>query len=236
VFRGRLFWIAARNSLYFVALAVPLRLLGALMLALLLNRQRRGVGLYRVIVYLPTIIPDVAYALIWLWIFNPVQGPLNIMLGLIGLPRPEWFVQAHTARLPIVIMSLFQIGEGFVVLLAALRTIPRDCYDAAAVDGGSRWQMFRYITLPLLVPWMLLLTIRDITLSMQSTFTPAFLMTGGDPYYATLFLPLLIYEEAFDRFRFGQASAIMLILFLAVAVLLVVVYNVMERWDYGVES
>jgi multiple sugar transport system permease protein len=232
LWHDRLFWIAVRNSLYFVVLAVPLRVLGALALALLLNQRRRGVGIYRVAVYLPTIIPDVAYALIWLWIFNPIYGPLNMILGSLGLPTPAWLVQANTAKLAIVIMSLFQIGEGFVVLLAGRQDVPEEYYQAAAVDGGTRWQQFRYITLPLLAPWLMLLTIRDIILSAQSTFTPALIMTGGGPYYATLFMPLLIYEEAFDRFRFGLGSALMLLLFLGVGLLLLLVRFVVQGWGY----
>ena len=109
-----------------------------------------------------------------------------------------------TALPALVIMSLFQIGEGFILLLAGLQQCPEDYYEAGAIDGASRWQLFRYITLPLLAPWLLLLTVRDIIVTAQNTFTPAYLMTGGGPYYATLFMPLLIYEEAFDRFRFGM--------------------------------
>jgi multiple sugar transport system permease protein len=233
VFREPLFPVAVRNSLYFIALAVPLRMLGALALALLLHQRRRGVGLYRAAVYLPTIVPDVAYALIWLWIFNPLYGPLAILLPALGLPRIAWLVYPDTARLAIVIMSLFQIGEGFVVLLAALHEVPQDYYHAAAVDGAGPWQMFRFITLPLLAPWLLLLTVRDIILSAQSTFTPAFLMTGGDPYYATLFLPMFIYDEAFDRFRFGDGAAMLLLMFIGLGALLALVYVVVGGWGYG---
>jgi len=199
---------AIGNSLVFIALAVPLRILGALGLALLLLRPRRGVGGYRAAAYLPTVIPDVAFALIWLLIFNPLFGPVNLVLDALGLPTPGWLADAETARYPFVIMSVFQIGEGFVVLLAALRGLPGEYFDAGAVDGAGRWASFRYLTLPLLLPWLALLTFRDIILSFQWTFTPSFVMTGGDPYYSTLFLPLLIYEEAFDRFRFGAGSAL----------------------------
>ncbi|HEY8599399.1 MAG TPA: sugar ABC transporter permease [Thermomicrobiales bacterium] len=232
VFRDPIFRIAVRNSFLFVLLAVPLRLFGALTLALLLSRQRRGVGLYRAAVYLPTIIPDVPYALLWLWIFNPIYGPLNAILGALGLPTPAWLVNPDTALLAIVLMSAFQLGEGFVVLLAGLQDIPGDLYDAAAIDGGGPWRVFRTITLPLLAPWLLLNTLRDIMLSAQGTFTPAFIMTGGDPYYATLFLPLHIYNVAFGSLRFGQATAMMLLLLLGVALLLLLVYYLLGGWGY----
>ncbi len=118
--------VALTNTLIFVLLAVPLRVLGALALALLLSRRRRGVGAYRSAVYLPTVIPDVAFALIWLWIFNPLYGPVNQVLDALGLPTPGWLADAETAKYPFVVMSLFQIGEGFLVLLVgASGDIPR---------------------------------------------------------------------------------------------------------------
>ena len=213
------FAIAVRNSLAFMVLAVPLRVLGALALALLLRHRRRGVGLFRAAVYLPTVVPDVAYALIWLWILNPFYGPLNLALAALGLPTPAWLAQADTALPALAFMSVFQLGEGFVLLLAGLGSLPRDYYDSAAVDGAAPWQQFGFITLPLLVPWLALLTVRDVILSFQSTFVPAVVMTGGDPYYATLFLPLLLYKEAFDNFRFGQGAALMLALLVGTALL-----------------
>jgi multiple sugar transport system permease protein len=130
-------------------------------------------------------------------------------------------------------MSLFQIGEGFVVLLAGLQDIPEEYYASAAIDGGSRWQMFRFITLPLLAPWLLLLTIRDITLSTQSTFTPAYLMTDGGPYFSTLFMPVLIFDEAFERFRLGLGSATMLLFFVGLGLLIMLVFFAVGGWGYA---
>jgi multiple sugar transport system permease protein len=223
---------AISNSIVFIALAVPLRIIGALALALLLLRPRRGIGGYRAAAYVPTVIPDVAFALIWLWIFNPLFGPVNLALGALGLPMPGWLADAETARYPFVVMSLFQIGEGFVVLLAALRGLPAEYFDAGAVDGAGRWAAFRYLTLPLLLPWLALLTFRDVILSFQWTFTPSYVMTGGDPYYSTLFLPLLVYEEAFDRFRFGAGSALMLVTFLLSAAIIAGIYALFRARGY----
>ena len=164
-------------------------------------------------VYVPTVVPSVAYALIWLWIFNPRYGPLNQALESLGLPTPAWLIDSATALPAIAFTALFQIGEGFLVLLAGLRAIPEECHHAAALDGAGPGATFRHVTLPLLAPWLLLLSFRDIIVSAQSTFTPALLMTGGGPYYATLFVPLLMYETAFDRFRFGEGAAMTLLVF-----------------------
>ncbi len=222
-------WVAIINSLLFIAQAVPLRILAALGLALLLNRPRKGIGIYRAAAYLPTVIPDAAYALTWTWILNPIYGPLNLVLAALGLPAPAWLADQDWALRGLVLMSLFQVGEGFVILLAGLRHVPRAYYDAARVDGASGVQQFFRITLPLLSPWLILLSIRDIALSFQNTFTPAYLMTRGGPYYATFFAPLMIYEEALDNFRFGVGSAMMLIIFAVTLILSLLAYFVFEE-------
>ena len=211
------------NTFVFVAAAVPLRLMGALLLALLLQQKGRLFGLYRAAVYLPTIIPEVAYALIWLWIFNPVYGPLNLFLRSLGLPAPDWLVNEHSARMAFVILASFQIGEGFIVLLVGLQNIPRSLYEAAEVDGANWWQAFWRITLPLLTPWLLLLTFRDLLMSIQGTFTPSFVMTYGGPYYATTFVPLLIYEISFDFQDLGLATALLFLTFMIVACIIMLI-------------
>ncbi len=144
------FHIAVANSLFYIALAVPLRLVGALLTARLLFRPTRGARLYRALVYLPTVIPDMAWALIWLWILNPIYGPLNQSLALIGIDGPAWLVDPTWARLGIVLMMIWQIGEGFIVCLASLQGVSRDLLDQAAVDGSGPWRAFWGISLPLL--------------------------------------------------------------------------------------
>jgi len=219
--------ISLRNTVIFLALAVPLRLLGALILALLLQQRRRFFGLYRAAVYLPTIVPEAAYALIWLWILNPVYGPLNIVLRALGLPAPAWLADPTTARLAIVLLSVFQIGEGFVVLLTGLQGIPGAYYDSAKVDGANGWQSFTRITLPLLLPWLSLLTFRDLLVSLQSTFAPTFMITYGGPYYATTFAPLLVYELSFDFADLGLASAVLLVTYGLIGLLALGLLNVL---------
>jgi multiple sugar transport system permease protein len=178
----------------------------------------------------------VAYALIWLWIVNPLYGPLNLILHAVGLPAPNWLTDFNLAKLPFVMMSVFQIGEGFVILLAGLQSHAKEIGEAAAVDGGSRWQILRFITLPLLAPWLIVLTVRDVILGFQYTFTPSIIMTGGDPYYATLFTPLLVYEEAFDRYRFGPGAVIMLLTFVLTAYLLYTLFQLSKGWGYADET
>lgn len=222
--------LSLRNSLIFLLLAVPLRLLAALALALLLQQRERLFGFYRAAIYLPTVIPEAAYALLWLWIFNPFYGPLNMALSWLGISPPDWLGDPTTAIFAIVLMSCFQIGEGFVVLIAGLQNIPRSLYEAARVDGANNWQAFWRITLPLIFPWMLLLMVRDIVMSLQNTFTPTYILTYGGPYYATTFVPLLVYEIAFDLFDFGLAAAVMVVTYLILSWLILGLINAVGGW------
>lgn len=226
----RFFWIALGNSLHFVALAVPLRLAGALFLALLLNRKGRIAGAVRTAVYVPTIIPGAAYSLMWLLIFNPIFGPINALLAAWGLPTPAWLLQPATARLVIVFISCWQIGEGLIILLASRQDIPDDLYAAAVLDGASRWQAFWSLTLPLLWPKMLLLTFRDTVASFQGNFVPAYIMTGGGPNWATTYLPLYIYDRAFDNFQFGYAASLVWVVLLVTAAMFVLQHVASRRW------
>jgi multiple sugar transport system permease protein len=224
--------IAFGNTLLLIVAMVPLRVAGALVLALLLQRRGRGVGTARAAVYLPAVIPDVAYALVWVWVFNPLYGPVNLVLGALGLPTPGWLADGSTAKFPFLVMAAFGLGEGFVVLLAARKGVPTAIYEAGALEGGGTWGLFRGLTLPLLMPWLVLLTFRDIILGFGWTFGPAAVMTGGDPYYSTLFLPQLMYEEAFDRFRYGTGSALMLLVALLTGALMVGLWLLLRSRGY----
>lgn len=226
-----LFHASLRASLVHAAIAVPLRLLIATGLGLLLAAPRRGGRWYRAAAYLPTVVPDVALALLFLWILNPLYGPLNGMLGAVGLPQPTWLSTPWTARMGVVLMMLFPIGEAFLVVLAARRSLASDLYDAAAVDGASPWQQLRLITLPLVAPILVLLAIRDTILTLQVNFVPAYIMTDGRPAHATLYLPLYIYDQAFEFGGFGYAALLSLVLLLVTAMLVAGQGLLARRWN-----
>jgi multiple sugar transport system permease protein len=225
------FRISLRNSLMFVAFAVPLRLLGAVGLALLLHRRLRGAAAYRTGVYLPTVVPDVAYALLWLWIFNPLYGPLNLMLEALGLPSPEWLTDARDAQWAIVVMSVFILGEGFLVALAVRQSIPSDLYQLAELEAASALYVLRRVTLPLMAPALLLLLFRDTIFSFQVNFVPALLVTeGGPPPYETTYLPLFVYRTGFEYLRYGYAAAATLTMFLVTALIVFLQWRIVVRW------
>jgi multiple sugar transport system permease protein len=229
-----IFRTSLRNSLMFILFAVPLRLLGAVSLALLLHKRFRGVAAYRTSGYLPTVVPDVAYALLWLWIFNPLYGPLNITLGAIGGPTPSWLTDPRAAQWAVIIMSLFTIGEGFIVAMATRQGIPPELYELGDVEGARPFHMFWRITLPLMAPTLLLLMFRDTIFSFQANFVPALIVTGGGPApYATTYLPLFIYREGFEYLRYGYAAAATLTMFLVTALIIYLQYRIVKRWRHA---
>jgi multiple sugar transport system permease protein len=228
------FRIAIANSLLYIGLAVPLRLAGALVTARLLLRPVRGVHLYRAVVYLPTVIPDMAWALIWLWILNPIYGPLNQTLALVGIDGPSWMVDQTSARLAIVLMMCWQIGEGFVVCLASLQGVSRDLLDQAAIDGSGPWRAFWGVSLPLMAPSLLVLMFRDTIFSFQANFVPALIVgRGGGPDYATTYLPMYIYTTAFGYLRFGYAAAMTCAMYVVTGLVLWLQYRAAVRWRLG---
>jgi multiple sugar transport system permease protein len=222
------------NSLTFAAFAVPLRLLGALGLALLLHARFRGVGAARTAAYMPSVVPDVAYAMLWLFLVNPLFGPMNAILGFAGLPQPDWLATGTGAMATIVLMSGFTIGEGFIVALAARQELPGDLYELARVEGAGALHTFRRVTLPLMAPTLGLLAVRDFAFSLQVSFVPAYLLTDGGPDRATLFLPLYAFDVGFEQLRYGYAAAITLTMFVITALLVLIQLRIARRWRFDV--
>jgi multiple sugar transport system permease protein len=217
-------------SLFHVALSVPVRLLGAVGLGLLLAAPRPGGRWFRTAVYLPTVIPDVALAVLFLWLLNPLYGPLNQLLGLFGHPGFTWLAEPTTARVAIVLMLAFPIGEGFVVVLAARRLLDRRLYEAASLEGCGPFGQLRRLTLPLLAPVLVLLAVRDTILTLQVNFVPAYVLTDGRPANATRYLPIYIFDQAFEFSGFAYGALITIVLMLITAVIIAMLLVVARRW------
>ena len=232
MFADPFFAASLQASTFHVAVAVPLRLLLATGLGLLLAAPRRGGRWYRALVYLPTAVPDVALALLFLWVLNPLYGPLNQLLGLLGLPQPVWLAEPTAARLGIVLMLAFPIGEAFLVVLAARRQIDPRLYEAAALDGCSAWQQTRRITLPLLAPLLVLLAVRDVIVVLQANFVPAYVLTDGGPAGATLYLPIYIFDQAFEFAGFGYGALLSLVLMALTGAVIAVLLVLVRRWRF----
>ncbi|MEK6806201.1 MAG: sugar ABC transporter permease [Pseudomonadota bacterium] len=230
LFADPVFKIALRNSLWVALVAVPLRMALALLLALLLHTPRREAGALRAAVVLPTAVPDLAWALLWLWILNPLYGPLAWLLPLFGIPADAWLYDPLRARQVIVLMLLFGIGELVWVLIAVRREVPRELYELCEVEGASRLTTFRRVTLPLLWPALLFLACRDAALTMQTTFVPGMIVTNGGPNFATTFLPLLVYQNGFEYLRFGYAAAQTVVMLGLTLLMMAVQIVLLRQW------
>lgn len=231
-----LFALSIQNAAALVILPAPLRAAGAFLVARLLQRNGRFLAAGRAAVFLPSAIPTAAYALAWLWILNPRFGPLALLLGGLGLESPAWFADPGWAKPGLLLILLWQIGEGFLVSLAALHDLPPELEEAAAVDGASPLQFFVHVTLPLLAPILLLLTFRDVVLTFQDSFTAVLFTGGGGPYYATYTLPLFIYEQGFDLLSFGVAGAALWVMYLLTGLIILLLYLVARQWRIGLDE
>ena len=232
--RDPIFLAALRNSVLFLLMSVPLRAVGAVVAALLLHRNFRGVGAYRTATFLPTAVPDAAIALAFLWILNPLYGPINLALGALGLDGPAWLTDTWAARVGLVLISAFTIGEGFLVAMAARRAVPGELYELAELEGAGPWAALRRVTLPLIAPTLILLLLRDSIYSFQTSFVPSVIVTEGGPApYGTTMLPLFVYRNGFEYLRFGYAAAATVVMLALTAAMIVAQYAVLRRWRYA---
>ena len=233
-FHDPLFWKALYNTLYFTAFSVPLSLLFSLGLALLLNQKVAGISVFRTIFFLPSIVPIVASAVLWLWVLNPDSGLINSLLRQwVGIEGPGWLADAQWSKPSLVLMSLWGVGGAMVIFLAGLADVPQTLYEVADLDGAGPWGKFRHVTLPLLTPTLFFNLVMGLIVSFQY-FTQVYVMTGGSgsPVDSTMFYALYLYRNSFYYLRMGYASAMAWMLFVVIlSATLGVIYS-SKRWVY----
>jgi multiple sugar transport system permease protein len=215
-----LFWKSARNTAYFVVVGVPATIALGLVLAVGLNHAAlRLKGLFRVGYYVPVVTSIVAVAVIWRYLYNPDVGLINRLLDLVGISGPNWLGDPHLAMPSLIALGVWRnFGFDVVIFLAALQAIDPTLYEAARTDGATAWQVFRRITLPLLRPALLFLTVLT-TIGYLQVFEEPFVMTKGGPLNSTLTVSQLTYNQGFKFFHLGYASAISYALMVVIAVL-----------------
>ena len=226
-----LFWVSLYNTLYMVVVGIPFHIILAILLALLLNMNLRGVSIYRTIFYLPTIVPIVATSVLWMWVLNPEYGLVNAALSELGIHGPGWLTDPDLAKPSLILMGVWTIGGTLVIFLAGLQDIPRQLYDAAMIDGAGTLHQVRHITLPMLSAVIFFNVVVGVIGGFQ-IFTQAFIMTNGGPLDATLFYALYLYQNAFKYFKMPYASAMAWILFLIVIVATLVLFRSSARLVY----
>ena len=212
-----MFWKALKNTLYFVIVGGPLSVLVSLGAALLVNhRLTRFQGVFRTLLFLPVVTTLVAVAVVWRYLYHPRYGFLNYVLGLAGLPPIDWLGDPNWAMPAIILMAVWKnFGFNMVVFIAGLQSIPRRLYEAAEIDGADGWAQFRYITLPMLAPTFLFVTVITLIGYFQ-LFAEPYVMTQGGPADSTLSVALLMFQEGFRWWNLGYAAAVAFVLFLII--------------------
>ena len=225
-------WSAVKNTLWFIAIAVPLQVIFAFGIAVMLTRARAGVGVFRTVFYLPALVPPVAATLGFVYLLNPATGPINTLLAKIGVEGPLWFNDPSWSKPSLAMLSLWGIGNTMIIFLAAVLDVPKHLYESADLDGAGRYQRLRWVTLPTISPVLLFAVVLGVIQGLQY-FTQAFVAASvaagqasqggavstlelGYPEGSTLFYPVLLYYHGFRFFNMGYASA-MSVLLLVVA-------------------
>jgi len=216
------FWTAMVNTLYFVGLSVPLLVVFGLGLALLYNQPAKSAVVGRVVTFAPYVMMPTVVGLLWKWIYDTRYGLLNSYLVQIHIPAVPWLTNIHVAMPSVVLATLWwNVGYTMVIFLAGLQDIPEELYEAALIDGASRWGCFRHVTLPLLKPTTFFIIVITLINSFQ-VFDQVFVMTNGGPLGHTVTLVQYVYEVGFQQYRLGYASAVAYVLFLVLMALAVV--------------
>ncbi|MET0791851.1 MAG: sugar ABC transporter permease [Polyangiaceae bacterium] len=226
-----LFWKSLYNTAYYALGSVVLGLFVSLSLALLLNSKVKGLGLYRTLFFLPSLMPVVACSLLWVWMYNGQSGIINTALRAVGIIGPAWLGDPAWAKPAIVIMAVWGAGNAMVVYLAGLQDVPTSLYEAALIDGAGFFQRLIHVTLPMISPVIYFNVVLSIIAGFQA-FTQAFVMTGstGAPERSTLFYVLNLYNVGFQDLRMGYASAMAWVLFVIILGLTFGATRLSKRW------
>ncbi|WP_275464657.1 carbohydrate ABC transporter permease [Streptomyces noursei] len=222
-----LFGPALWNTLWLVVVMVALRVVFGLGIGLLITKVKSGAGFFRTAFYLPYLAPPVAATVAFVFLLNPSTGPVNEILGTLGIPAPEWFNDPTWAKPSLVLLSLWGIGDLMVIFMAALLDVPKEQYEAAELDGAGAWSKFRYVTWPVITPIVLFAVVTGVVQTMQYytqalvagklasgvSIGPGSVIQPGYPDHSTLTVPQLVYSLGFQNFNTGAACALSLVLF-----------------------
>lgn len=232
LFHDGLFWHSLFLTLVYAGVSVPLQLVLAVCCAILLNVRLRFMRVLRTVYYLPTVLPVAATSMLWLFLFLPQFGIVNwVVRGLTGFDGPDWLGDPRFVMPALILMSLWSIGAAMVIFLAGLQAIPPELYEAADLDGAGILHRVRHVTLPMVSPVILLNLILGL-IGASQTFVQVYIMTAGGPNYASYLYNLYLYQNAFEYFKMGLASAQAWILFLVILTLTAIVFRSSARWVY----
>nr|WP_281258886.1 sugar ABC transporter permease [Bacillus canaveralius] len=227
-----LFMTSLWNTLYYVLFSVPLTTIGAILLAVLLNQKVKGMKVFRTIYYLPAILSGVAVYFLWIQLLSPSTGLVNTFLGWFGIEGPAWLFDPEWTKPALLLMKMWSVGGGMLLYLASLQGVSGSLYEAAELDGASSFQKFFYITLPMISP-IIFFDVITSTIGSFQVFQEAYVMSkngDGGPANSLLFYNLHMWNNAFEIFDMGYASAMAWLLFIIVMVLTFVNLKLGKRW------
>jgi multiple sugar transport system permease protein len=235
IFTDEKFWISLNNTLYMVAIAVPLGLFASFLCALLLNLKVRGQAFYRVVYFLPSIVPTVAGTILFLWLLNPQVGLVNTALAKIGIDGPNWMADPNWSKPALILLGMWGMGGTIIIYLSGLQDVPQSLIEAAELDGANWFQRLWHITIPMVSPITLFNLITGM-IGMFQYFAQAYVVGGGDnlgrPLNSTLFYSVYLYQNAFLFLKMGYASAMAWILFIIILILTLLLLKVSDRFTY----
>jgi multiple sugar transport system permease protein len=218
LFHDPLFWTAFKNTLLLALYTIPTGMILGLLLAMAVNTKLRGISIFRTAYFMPVVVPVVATAIIFRWLYNPDVGLINWALGQVGIAGHNWLGDPRTALPSLAAMSVWQsLGWTMTFFLVGLQAIPQHIYEAAEMDGAGRWMRFRHITWPLLTPMTFFILVTSTIGSLQGGFDQVYLMTQGGPGYSTYTNSFYLYSQGFRYFHYGYAAAYAWIIFLVIA-------------------
>lgn len=226
-----MFWKSLLTTLKYVLMSLPLKIITALIVALVLNQKLRGINFYRTVYYIPSIFGgSVAVSVLWRFLFMD-GGLVNRLFTTIGLPAVPWLSDPNWALFTLSLLNVWQFGSSMVLFLAALKQVPTELYEAAVIDGAGKIKLFFSVTLPMITP-VLFFNILMQTVNVFQDFTGAFVITNGGPLNSTYLFALKLYDEAFKYFNMGYASALSWILFIIILAFTVVFFRFSEAFTY----
>jgi multiple sugar transport system permease protein len=223
------FWKSLGVTLYYASMALPASMIVSLGLALLLNQKIKGQGIYRTLIFLPSLVPIVASALLWMWIFNSRYGLLNEMLAKIGISGPGWLTDARWAMPSLALMSLWSTGHTVIIYLAGLQDVPTELYESAEIDGANSWHRLWHVTIPMITPVIFFNLIMAI-IGTFNVFAMPYMMTAGGPAHSTYFYAMYLFDNAFVFLKMGYACALAWIQLIIVLVLTIFAFMTARRW------
>ena len=233
--KDTMFWKSFGNTIFHVVFGTIFSLVTGILVACILNKPIKGIGIWRTIFYLPNVVASVAMALLWTWMFNKDYGLINQFLGLFGIPNINWLGDENIVKISLILMSAWGAGVSALFFLGSMKSIPSHLYEAADIAGVSKIRQFYTITLPLITPTIFFMLVTGIIGGFQYLMM-AYIMVGRGTNYSAYYLAYYLYDKGFTDYQLGYASAISWLMFIVVIVIVGIVVKTSKKWVHYMDA